>query len=70
MKQNYSGVSWYKSYYMKNSDMLDLVEKLPFYYDEPFGDSSTMIVSKLARQSVTVATVEMRLFVGIVNTSF
>jgi len=45
-------------YYMKNSDMLDLVEKLPFYYDEPFGDSSalpTMIVSKLARQSVTVA---------------
>nr|WP_319016514.1 hypothetical protein [Aliarcobacter butzleri] len=25
---------------MKNSDMLDLVEKLPFYYDEPFGDSS------------------------------
>lgn len=45
-------------YYMNNSDMLDLVEKLPFYYDEPFGDSSalpTMIVSKLARQSVTVA---------------
>jgi len=45
-------------YYMKNSDMLDLVESLPFYYDEPFGDSSalpTMIVSKLARQSVTVA---------------
>ncbi|MDD3506173.1 MAG: asparagine synthase C-terminal domain-containing protein [Sulfurimonas sp.] len=45
-------------YYMKNSDMLELVESLPFYYDEPFGDSSalpTMIVSKLARQSVTVA---------------
>lgn len=45
-------------YYMKNSDMLNLVEKLPFYYDEPFGDSSalpTMIVSKIARQSVTVA---------------
>ncbi|MDY0364513.1 MAG: asparagine synthase (glutamine-hydrolyzing) [Arcobacteraceae bacterium] len=44
-------------YYMKNSDMLDLVESLPFYYDEPFGDSSalpTMIVSKLARQNVTV----------------
>jgi asparagine synthase (glutamine-hydrolysing) len=44
-------------YYMKNSDMLDLVEKLPFYYDEPFGDSSalpTMIVSKLARQTVKV----------------
>ena len=45
-------------YYMKNSDMLDLIESLPFYYDEPFGDSSalpTMIVSKLAKQSVTVA---------------
>lgn len=45
-------------YYMKNSDMLELVEKLPFYYDEPFGDTSalpTIIVSKLARESVTVA---------------
>lgn len=45
-------------YYMRNSDMLDLVESLPFYYDEPFGDSSalpTMIVSKLARKNVTVA---------------
>ncbi|MFW3355567.1 asparagine synthase (glutamine-hydrolyzing) [Aliarcobacter butzleri] len=45
-------------YYMRNSDMIDLVESLPFYYDEPFGDSSalpTMIVSKLARQNVTVA---------------
>ena len=45
-------------YYMKNSDMLNLVEELPFYYDEPFGDSSalpTMIVSKLAKQHVTVA---------------
>ncbi|UCN01137.1 asparagine synthase (glutamine-hydrolyzing) [Sulfurimonas sp. SWIR-19] len=45
-------------YYMQNKDMLDLVELLPFYYDEPFGDSSalpTMIVSKLAKQSVTVA---------------
>ena len=44
-------------YYMKNQDMLDLVEKLPFYYDEPFGDSSalpTMIVSKLAKQHVKV----------------
>lgn len=45
-------------YYMQNSDMLELVESLPFYYDEPFGDSSslpTMIVSKLAKQSVSVA---------------
>lgn len=45
-------------YYMNNNDMLDLVESLPFYYDEPFGDSSalpTMIVSKLAKEKVTVA---------------
>jgi len=45
-------------HYMKDNDMLDLVEKLPFYYDEPFGDSSalpTMIVSKIAREKVTVA---------------
>ncbi|MFK5882345.1 MAG: asparagine synthase (glutamine-hydrolyzing) [Sulfurospirillum sp.] len=45
-------------YYMKNKDMLNLVENLPFYYDEPFGDSSalpTMIVSKLAKQHVKVA---------------
>jgi len=45
-------------YYMKNYDMLNLVKELPFYYDEPFGDASalpTIIVSKLARQSVSVA---------------
>lgn len=45
-------------YYMQEKDMLDLVETLPFFYDEPFGDSSalpTMIVSKMARQNVTVA---------------
>ena len=45
-------------HYMKDNDMLDLVEKLPFYYDEPFGDSSalpTMIVSKIAREKATVA---------------
>lgn len=45
-------------YYMKNKDMLELVNDLPFYYDEPFADSSslpTMIVSKLAKKNVTVA---------------
>ncbi|MDR3541188.1 MAG: asparagine synthase (glutamine-hydrolyzing) [Desulfosporosinus sp.] len=38
--------------------MLDLVDSIPHYYDEPFGDSSqipTMFVSKIARQDITVA---------------
>ena len=45
-------------YYMKDSDMLDLVEHLPCYYDEPFGDSSalpTIILSRLAKKNVKVA---------------
>lgn len=45
-------------YYVSKKDMLDKVETLPFYYDEPFGDSSaipTMIVSELAKKDVTVA---------------
>ena len=39
-------------------DMLQKIESLPFYYDEPFGDSSalpTMMVSELAQKDVTVA---------------
>jgi len=39
-------------------EVLSLLEDLPFHYDEPFGDSSalpTMLVSKVARQHVTVA---------------
>ena len=54
---NYLGTN-HIEYYMENSDMLDIVESLPFYYDEPFGDSSalpTIIVSKIARKHVTVA---------------
>ncbi len=44
-------------YYISPKDMLNLVESLPFYYDEPFGDSSslpTMIVSQKARANLKV----------------
>lgn len=44
--------------YIGEKDMFDLVESIPKYYDEPFADSSqiaTMMVSKLAREYVTVA---------------
>ncbi len=45
-------------YYCTEKDILKLVNDLPFYYDEPFADSSampTMLVSKMAREKVTVA---------------
>lgn len=45
-------------YYCSKNDMLDIVEELPFFYDEPFGDSSsipTILVSRLAKKNVTVA---------------
>lgn len=44
--------------YIDENQMLELVNSLPRYYDEPFADSSqiaTMLVAKLARQKVTVA---------------
>jgi asparagine synthase (glutamine-hydrolysing) len=44
--------------YVQASDMLGVVDQLPDIYDEPFGDSSaipTVLVSRLARQHVTVA---------------
>lgn len=45
-------------YYVSNQDMLDKIESLPYHYDEPFADSSslpTMIVAELAKKDVTVA---------------
>jgi asparagine synthase (glutamine-hydrolysing) len=39
-------------------EAMELIERLPFYYDEPFGDSSaipTTLVSLMARKHVTVA---------------
>ena len=39
-------------------DAMELIEDLPYYFDEPFADSSaipTTLVSKMARQQVTVA---------------
>lgn len=43
--------------YLKADDLLRGIDDLPFYFDEPFGDSSalaTMQVSELAKKQVTV----------------
>jgi asparagine synthase (glutamine-hydrolysing) len=40
------------------ANVRDLIEELPYYYDEPFGDPSmvpTSLVSRVARQHVTVS---------------
>jgi asparagine synthase (glutamine-hydrolysing) len=45
-------------YYCTPKEALDIIPALPFYYDEPFADPSaipTILVSRLARQKVTVA---------------
>jgi asparagine synthase (glutamine-hydrolysing) len=44
--------------YCTEQDALNIVPTIPHFYDEPFGDSSaipTCLVSKMARESVTVA---------------
>lgn len=44
-------------YYCTKDDMLQLFEKLPLYFDEPFADSSaipTILVSKIAQKDVSV----------------
>jgi asparagine synthase (glutamine-hydrolysing) len=45
-------------YYCTAKDALDIIPTLPEIYDEPFGDNSaipSILVSKLARQNVTVS---------------
>lgn len=45
-------------YYCTEKEALDIVPQLPFFYDEPFADSSaipTTLVSRIARERVTVA---------------
>lgn len=45
-------------YYCTEKEALELIPELPFFYDEPFADSSaipTSLVSKIAREKVTVA---------------
>ena len=53
----YLGTEHYEMYIDENT-MLELVDSIPDYYDEPFGDSSqipTMLVSQLASKDITVA---------------
>lgn len=45
-------------YYCTTKEAQDIIPKLPFFYDEPFADSSaipTTLVSQMARKKVTVA---------------
>jgi asparagine synthase (glutamine-hydrolysing) len=48
----------HSEYYCTPKEALSIIPELPYYYDEPFADSSaipTMLVSRLARKRVTVA---------------
>ncbi|NEW60640.1 asparagine synthetase B, partial [Sulfurovum sp. bin170] len=54
---NYLGTD-HTEYYCTADDMLKLVDKLSYHWDEPFADDSalpTMIVSQLAKKDVSVA---------------
>ena len=45
-------------YYCTSAEALEIIPDLPYYFDEPFADSSaipTILVSRLARKKVTVA---------------
>jgi asparagine synthase (glutamine-hydrolysing) len=45
-------------YYCSPKEALNIIPELPYYYDEPFADSSaipTILVSRMARKKVTVA---------------
>ncbi len=45
-------------YYCTQKEALEIIPQLPFFFDEPFADSSaipTSLVSKIAREKVTVA---------------
>lgn len=48
----------HKELYIGEPEILDMLNDLPYYYDEPFSDSSqlpTMLVSKMASEDITVA---------------
>lgn len=48
----------HEEYYCSESDALEIIPSLPYYYDEPFADPSaipSILVSKLAKSHVSVA---------------
>ena len=48
----------HKELYISENEILEMLKDLPYYYDEPFSDSSqlpTMLVSKMASEDITVA---------------